>query len=359
VVLTLVLASARPVHPAATLTPGQEFIYAGMLELKQTGEGVPQTDYRAPVTLSTVVAAVDPTQGYTIILMRDVRPEPTPGRDQIPRAAEVVSERYGPDRNNRGTTTPRGPRPIFGAPLMPLLWNRPLPLFRPPGSALADLQPGQTWYTTEHLSMPGVRAPWVDFTVAGETTVAGRPCMRITLAGRELPSKNSIGDGSVDVTDFGGTVCVERDTGLVVSDERHQTVRYAVGPHPYRMEAKTSLTLKEARQLSGDELAARVKQAEAIAHMERLAFGEEPGPSRKQQVTEAQQAMTQFRRDYPASPYGPALAPIAAYLRPEARRLALVDETAPAFRLQDLTGQEKTLAAYRGKLILLNFFASW
>ena len=29
------------------------------------------------------------------------------------------------------------------------------------------------------------------------------------------------------------------------------------------------------------------------------------------------------------------------------------------FRLTDLEGKEQTLGAYRGKLILLNFFASW
>jgi len=28
-------------------------------------------------------------------------------------------------------------------------------------------------------------------------------------------------------------------------------------------------------------------------------------------------------------------------------------------RLKDLSGKEQTLAAYRGKIVLLNFFASW
>jgi hypothetical protein len=119
------------------------------------------------------------------------------------------------------------------------------------------------------------------------------------------------------------------------------------------------VALKETRQLSAGELAVRIRQAEAIAQVERAAFGEEPDVDRKKRLQQAQQAIAQFRRDHPANVYASALTPIETYLEPEARRLALQDEPAPAFRLKDLAGKEQTLAAYRGKLILLNFFASW
>ena len=43
----------------------------------------------------------------------------------------------------------------------------------------------------------------------------------------------------------------------------------------------------------------------------------------------------------------------------EARLQGLKGQPAPEFKLKDLDGKERTLGAYRGKLILLNFFASW
>jgi peroxiredoxin len=49
--------------------------------------------------------------------------------------------------------------------------------------------------------------------------------------------------------------------------------------------------------------------------------------------------------------------------RPEAekevRLRGLKGARAPGFTLKNLAGKEETLAAYRGKIILLNFFANW
>jgi hypothetical protein len=199
----------------------------------------------------------------------------------------------------------------------------------------------------------------VVFTVVGETKVNGRNCVRIEKKPKLPFMKTETGDGSIALTDYAGWLCVDRETGLTVSDEWHASVLYTAGKIQARVDAGAALALKETRQIAAGEIASRVKQAEAFSRVEEAAFDAGPKADHKQRVDAAEQAITRFRRDYPASPYAPALATIAAYLEPEARRLALQGGPAPPFRLSSLAGQEQTLAAYRGKLILLCFFASW
>jgi len=211
----------------------------------------------------------------------------------------------------------------------------------------------------ELLMLPGVTSPEVVYTVVEETKINGRNCVRIEKKPKLPFMKSETGDSSVAVTDYAGSLCVDRETGLTVSDEWRASVLYTAGKIQARVDAGAALKLKETRQISAGEVASRVKQAEAFSRVEEAVFDADPKADHKQRIEAAEQAITRFRRDYPASPYAPALATIAAYLEPEARRLALQGGPAPPFRLASLAGQEQTLAAYRGKLILLCFFASW
>ena len=83
-------------------------------------------------------------------------------------------------------------------------------------------------------------------------------------------------------------------------------------------------------------------------------------------LDEAARTLADFPRQFPNSPYAPAIVPVAQALNQtrgeaekEGRLQALKGQPAPEFKLKDLDGKEQTLGAYRGKLILLNFFASW
>jgi hypothetical protein len=355
----LAAACALPAAGASRLTPGQEFIYTGTLEWKQSGGNVPSIVYRAPIKVSALVTAADADQGTTIIVLRDIRPEKRQGQEPLPPYAQVVTERYRPDLT-LAPGPPRPPRPLLGDPLVQLTWNRPLPFgFRSPFGSLSDLRVGQSWSTDEHISLALVRSPLVDYRVTGETKVHGRCRVRIEKHARSLPEKNPVEGGSVDLTDYAATFCVDRDTGLLVSDEWRASVFYAIGEQHARIDVRAVVALKETRQLAAREIASRVKQAEAIGRTEQLVFDSGPDADRKQRVAEAKQTMVRFRREYPSGAYAPALTPIEAYLEPEARRLELQGDLAPDFRIKDLAGKEQTVAAYRGKLILLNFFASW
>jgi len=150
-----------------------------------------------------------------------------------------------------------------------------------------------------------------------------------------------------------------------------------MGKEQWTLESSAAITLRETRQLSPMELASRLRQAETIRDAEetlhRVQNHRAPQEARLwgssedlKALDEAARTLADFRRQFPNSPYAPAIGPIAQALRQtrgdaekEARLQALKGRPAPEFKLKDLDGKEQTLGAYRGKLILLNFFASW
>ena len=52
-------------------------------------------------------------------------------------------------------------------------------------------------------------------------------------------------------------------------------------------------------------------------------------------------------------------APVAPAAAQEPEKKAAVDQMAPPFALKDLRGKTARLESYRGKIVLLNFWASW
>jgi hypothetical protein len=130
-----------------------------------------------------------------------------------------------------------------------------------------------------------------------------------------------------------------------------------------------SLEWKGLRTLPAAAVRARGEQARQLTEAADMLFSRsgEPGEVRLQQ---AQARLASLRQSYPRSAYAPAAAGLADLLRirlgdiEHGRELArqhaaLVGKAAPALTLKDLEGKEHTLGEYRGKLILLNVFASW
>jgi hypothetical protein len=348
----LALVGAVPASAAGKFTPGTEFIYSGTLEWKQSGKGVPKIAYRAPVKIWALGTEAVPTQGYTTIQLRDMRPEKGPGLTDLPPYAEVFTDRYRPNFASAGGPE-RPSRSVFGDPLMPLLWNRPIPY----GSS-SDLHVGQSWTTNEFLVLAGVRSPTVLYRVVGQTRSGGRNCLKLQSTIEDPPSRSEYSGTTIELTDYTGSRCIEQGSGLLVSDQWSATVLYTAGGRQARLDVKAAIALVNTRQLPPEQIARRVQQAAAIGSIEQTAFGQ-PAPDRKKQISDLQQSIAKFRREYPGSAYAAALDPIATYVEPEAHRLALMGSPAPEFRLMDLEGKQQTLGAYRGKLILLNFFASW
>jgi hypothetical protein len=130
-----------------------------------------------------------------------------------------------------------------------------------------------------------------------------------------------------------------------------------------------SLEWKGLRTLPAAAARARGGQARLLTEAAGMLFSRsgEPGEVRLQQ---AQARLASLRQSYPHSAYAPAAAALGELVRMglgdiargqelERQHAALIGKLAPVISLKDLEGKAHTLGEYRGKLILLNVFASW
>jgi hypothetical protein len=358
--LMLGAACAATGSGATKVSPGQEFLYSGTAEHKLIPAEGPEAGFKETLTASALVSEADPERGYQIILMqnfaREPRSERPPLRFAVPPVAYVNLLREGSD-----TTQSASPGFVTGPPfgLAIAVVGRPVPR--------GSLKVGQTWQSTEKPPLAMMRPVEVRYTVVGETKENGRPCLKLEKqVVQKLPLKVNVGPLSIELMEFRQTLFLDAGSGELVSQRLHAKRHETFGPRSTTVEIEVSLSLRQTRQLAPAELASRVKQAEALQQIESNVHRPGPAADRRKSLEEARQAITAFRQQYPKSPYAPVLERLDASVTSTGRGLETTTQAkrlqgspAPAFSLKTLAGEEKTLGEYRGKLILLNFFASW
>jgi len=358
-ILVVIVAGSLPARADVKVTPGQEVLYSGTAEWKMTTQGQPPQAIAGPAKISALVTEADPAKGYAVILMQSFQsgrktnwPADAPTAD-----AAVGTVRFGTDLALAGPAQrPNGPMTLllqaFHLPLMPRV----------------ELKAGQEWRQPEALFLMDGSSVEMLYTVAGDTSVGGRTCTRIEKkVAQPLPLRRDIVGGSTQLEDWGETICVDPASGQVVSDTMHQKAQASIGSSRLTQEFRAAVSLQETRQLSAGDVASRVKQAAALEHIWTTSVsGFGPNTDPRKALAQAAGEVTDFRREYPGSIYAPVLASLEASInrsRPEAekevRRRGLMGAPAPDFALKDLAGKKHTLVAYRGKIILLNFFANW
>lgn len=368
----LALGCALPAAGAVKVTPGQEFVYTGRVMWKKIEAGRPRQVLRGAVKLTALVTKADPAEGYSVIVTRAVQPEAPKGQPRAAGYADLTMAEWHADLSHASAW----PGHLTDHTLGKLVQELEVP-FAPQ----ADLKIGNDWLTTDiHCAFlsSGYRA---FYHLVGETEAGGRHCLKIEkmlprqappgieLAARfrqePLPRREFSSGYYETLTDYGETIYIDPATAQVVSQRLYARNHQVMGKEQWTLESSAAITLRETRQLSPDELASRVRQAEALTHVGEASIRRRSGPSLKE-LQGAAQELAAFRREFPHSPYAPAIPPIAAGVgqllreaQQEARLHAMNGAPAPAFTLADLDGKEETLGSYRGKIILLSFFASW
>jgi hypothetical protein len=342
----------------AKLAPGQEFVYSGTAEWSRAVTGHPAMTLSGPIRISALVTEAPPAGGYTVVLVRSTQPTAS-GRRGLPVEVDVGVDRFSAVR----TPAAARPRAMLGSPVVSLMR-----LVNVPFAPREGLQVGQKWIT--HETLPAVIPKPLDLThtVVGRTRVGGRDCLKVdSKVTQALPLTVEFASIMKYVlTDYHGTLCVDAATGQVVSDEWQAAVRQSYRQEESRLNLKLGVTLQQTRQLPADEVASRAVQAEALDKLQTAVFAFRPSTDTARWADQSTQMLAAYRARFPNTPYAPALVPMERYVtmrrsqaRREARLQAMKDRPAPPFSARSLAGGEQSLGAYRGKLILLNFFASW
>jgi hypothetical protein len=356
-VLAPMAATSSPASAALKVTPGQEFLYSGRLQFKQSVNGGPMVTTSGSVKLSALVTEADSARGYTVVLMRQFQPDQQADQRAPLEDVWLATVRYRADLTASGM--PSGtPDPIRG----PVLDAVQVPF--PPR---AELKPGEQWH--QAVALPYMARQPLDTvsTVEGFGKVVDHPCLQIeNRLSQPLPVQQHLTDSTQEVTDYGETLCVDADTGEVRSVELHESVTARAKTLQLTNTVTLQVTLQGTRQIPAAELVRRARQAETLDRVQQALLGDASGTDHLKTIEAARRDLSAFQKEYPDSPYAPVVARLDHAIsdaRAQAERgtqfQALTGRPAPAFTLRDLAGKEQTLAAYRGKLILLNFFASW
>ena len=270
--LLLAAMGVTPVRAGPTLSPGQEFLYTGRAQWKQSAPGGRSMTLTGPVMLSAVVAEANPIKGGTLLLFRRFAPLPPAARVLAPRGgfddgptiggAELAIVPFGADL--APTLAPPG---RLGSPMAGVLQFLTVPL-----SPHAALKPGGEWRKQELLPASWSSPVNMLYTVGGEEKVAGHTGLKIEKRiAQALPVEQPFGGDTLEVTDYAESLCVDPTSGLVLRDQLHERLRdVSAATHEWGagLEITLAVALQRARQLSPAALAARVQQAAVLAHVQ-------------------------------------------------------------------------------------------
>jgi len=200
--------------------------------------------------------------------------------------------------------------------------------------------------------------------VVGAESIGARRCLRIE---RRLAARLPLITFWLRILEHREQFWVDRASGALVKYEG--MARVQEGDHGPTATLTASLRLQGVRTLPTPELRQRQAQARDLIDTAALLWNPAGEPA-EARVREAQARLERFRQTYSHSPYAPAAASLAARVQSAmggsqrerelaAQQAALVGKPAPVLAVKDLEGKEQTLGNYRGKIILLNVFASW
>ena len=186
---------------------------------------------------------------------------------------------------------------------------------RLPLAPRVDLKVGSTWKESASLA-PLVAQPLeLVATVAGRTKATGRDCLQIKrVPAGHLPLTIETEAITVILNEYTETLCIDRSNAQVATGrwELRGTAAYSGAKQTAALDI--TLALREIRKLSPAQVASRAKQAAGLARLQDAAMPAGPGADALAAMEKLTEGVTQFRRQYPQSPYRPVLDQIDGYI---------------------------------------------
>ena len=201
--------------------------------------------------------------------------------------------------------------------------------------------------------------------VTGSERIGARECLVVERQLADpLPVKIPEGPLFAVIEGFSEKLWIEAATGVLVRYEGRMIAKLGADGGEQTVEIEFRLALAGVKRLPPAETRTRRQHALTLQTTERQIAQLADAPDRAAATARLRTRLRDFQRRYPNSPYREVarrqLAALQEEQPPPARRVAnLLGKPAPELRLKDLEGKERTLADFRGKIVILNFFASW
>jgi len=207
---------------------------------------------------------------------------------------------------------------------------------------------------------PGSR---LTFRIEKEEAINQRDCWVVfAVPAQKLPVRTDLME--VNTCEYRAWVAKDNGDVLKATSLLETTYRRANGKPKYRTE--TNIQLKSKAQMSAKATRERRIEGEALlAASRQYARALRAGAGWKQLGKQAE-ALERHRAKYAGGQYDGVAASLARRIRSEqtilrrrAKLVELVGKPAPKFDIPSLDGRAINLRDYRGRVVLLNFFATW
>jgi len=332
------------------LEKGLELRYEGEAKV-QTGGGV----VSAKVYVNDLVTEIGEKQAATVASLRVFQPQ-IEGRALPPEAAlrfltitGVGEEEVVPIEQLFSESPPGG----FIGQFVTLLPAYFLPV--------AQLKEGSSWTSKERIFLRADLLGEIRYQVTGREKVGDSECWvltRILLKPVILQPEQG-----AQVNKVADKLWVDAKLGLVRQIQRETELQIQKGRI---LTAMLNLTLKDTKKLESTEFNQRLKELEAIRAIHKKVGVTVMMRPTKEKLDEAEKALNEFVQQFKDSLYTAhaqmwqrIVQGIRQRLEQEEQRSELMGKEAPDFELTSLDGKKVRLSSYRGKVVVLNFFAHW
>lgn len=328
------------------------------LELRYEGEAKVQTGggaVSAKVYVNDLVTEIGEKQAAIVASLRVFQPQ-IEGRELPPEAAlrfltitGVGEEEVVPIEQLFSESPPSG----FIGQFVTLLPTYFLPV--------AQLKEGSSWTSKERIFLRADLLGEIRYQVTGKEKVGDSECWALT---RTLLKPVVLQpEQGTQVNKVADKLWVDAKSGLVRQIQRETELQIQKGRV---LTTVLNLTLKDTKKLESTEFNQRLKELEAIkAIHKRVGVTVMMRPT-KEKLDEAEKALNEFVQRFKDSPYTVhvqmwqrIVQGIRQRLEQEEQRSGLIGKEAPDFELTSLDGKKVRLSSYRGKVVVLNFFAHW
>ncbi|HID05618.1 MAG TPA: TlpA family protein disulfide reductase [Armatimonadetes bacterium] len=243
----------------------------------------------------------------------------------------------------------------WGIITLPLIWHLPDKL-------TANIK----WENSEFVDLPGIPPDkmQVAYRVLGLEKIGDRECWKIerTLVNQPMRIQLRQGQLYLQLTEH---IWLDRSSLTAIGCKHSSTVELKRGNASTKLMRTYELRLSNQRKLSAQQLTQQRKRMLTVFNIAQQIIGITEQAT-EQQMNVVERTIANAAKDLTDAPYPILMQRIQRVLKlarerwEQSRKVAMmIGKVAPDFTLPTLTGAQIKLSALRGKVVVLNFFASW